>query len=334
MTARARPTPAGQVILGDIQAPVGASLARVGAEMWRIVAVDSALLNGVSEHLMLMKGKMLRPTLLLLASEVDGVAESRAASYAAVVELIHLATLVHDDAVDHSVLRRGMPTINALFTHQVAVIAGDFLYSRAVQELVRLGDLEALRVFAKASNELTLGEMRQLSALDALQFSEEDYEFLIRAKTAALFSAACEVGALCGAARYREALASYGSHLGMAFQVVDDLLDYTEASETVGKPTGLDLKEHKVTLPLIAALRAMPKASRAAVDELFASPEPDDTQIARVIEIVVEEGGLEYAREGGERYASRADDALSALPESPARRALQDTLTYVMERRA
>ena len=117
MTARARPTPAGQVALNDIQAPVGASLARVGDEMWRIVAVDSALLNGVSEHLMLMKGKMLRPTLLLLSSEVDGIAEPRAASYAAVVELIHLATLVHDDAVDHSVLRRGMPTINSLFTH-------------------------------------------------------------------------------------------------------------------------------------------------------------------------------------------------------------------------
>jgi len=301
--------------------------------MWRIVAVDSALLNGVSEHLMLMKGKMLRPTLLLLSSDVDGSAEPRAASYAGVVELIHLATLVHDDAVDHSVLRRGMPTINALFTHEVAVIAGDFLYSRAVQELVRLGDLEALRVFAKASNDLTLGEMRQLSALDALQFSEDDYEFLIRAKTAALFSGACEVGALCGAMRFRESMAAYGSHLGMAFQVVDDLLDYTEASETMGKPTGLDLKEHKVTLPLIAALRSMPKASRAAVDELFANPEPDDTQIARVIDIVIEEGGLDYAREWGERYASRADEALSGLPDGPARRALQDTLTYVMERR-
>ena len=333
MTARTRPTPAGQVALTDVQAPVGAALARVGEEMWRIVAVDSALLNGVSEHLMLMKGKMLRPTLLLLSSEVDGGAEPRAASYAAVVELIHLATLVHDDAVDHSVLRRGMPTINSLFTHEVAVIAGDFLYSRAVQELVRLGDLEALRVFAKASNDLTLGEMRQLSALDALQFSEEDYEFLIRCKTAALFSGACEVGSLCGASRFREAMAAYGSHLGMAFQVVDDLLDYTEASSTVGKPTGLDLKEHKVTLPLIAALRTMPRSSRAAVDELFASPEPDDAQIARVIEIVVEEGGLDYARDWGERYASRADDVLTGLPASPAKRALQDTLTYVMERR-
>lgn len=334
MTARARPTPAGQVALSDVQAPVAASLGRVGEEMWRIVAVDSALLNGVSEHLMLMKGKMLRPTLLLLSSETDGGAEPRAASYAAVVELIHLATLVHDDAVDHSVLRRGMPTINALFTHQVAVIAGDFLYSRAVQELVRLGDLEALRVFAKASNELTLGEMRQLSALDALQFSEDDYEFLIRAKTAALFSGACEVGALCGAPRFRHALASYGSHLGMAFQVVDDLLDYTEAAETMGKPTGLDLKEHKVTLPLIAALRSMSPASRREVDELFNAAEPDDAQIGRVIEIVIDEGGLEYARERGDAFASRADEALAALPDSPARKALQDTLTYVMERRA
>src|SRR5687768_9478986 len=205
--------------------------------MWRIVAVDSALLNGVSEHLMLMKGKMLRPTLLLLASEVDGVAEPRAASYAAVVELIHLATLVHDDAVDHSVLRRGLPTINALFTHEVAVIAGDFLYSRAVQELVRLGDLEALRVFANASNELTVGEMRQLSALDALAFSEDDYEFLIKCKTAALFKASCEVGALCGAARFRGDLARFGERLGMAFQVADDLIDYTEGSSTTGKPT-------------------------------------------------------------------------------------------------
>ena len=334
MTTRARPASAGSVTLAEIQAPVAPALSRVGEEMWRIVAVDSVLLNGVSEHLMLMKGKMLRPTLLLLASRAEEAPQSRAAAYAAVVELIHLATLVHDDAVDHSVLRRGMPTINALFTHQVAVIAGDFLYSRAVQELVRLGDLEALRIFAKASNELTLGEMRQLSALDALQFSEEDYEFLIRAKTAALFSGACEVGALCGSARFRETLAEYGSHLGMAFQVADDLLDYTEASETLGKPAGLDLKEHKVTLPLIAALRTMPRSSRAEVDALFDSTEPDEAAIGRVMEIVREEGGLDYARERGEVYASRADDALGGLPESPARRSLQDTLTYVMDRRA
>jgi octaprenyl-diphosphate synthase len=327
------PTP-GALTLRDVQAPISTALGRVNDEMWRIVAVDSDLFRGVNQHLMLMKGKMLRPTLLLLSSHVKEEPEDRSASYAAVVELIHLATLVHDDAVDHSVLRRGMPTINALLTHEVAVIAGDFLYSRAVQELVRLGDLDALRVFAKASNELTVGEMRQLSAMDALAFSEADYEFLIRAKTAALFSAACEVGALCGAAAYRTNLTSFGSHLGMAFQVVDDLLDYTEAAETLGKPAGLDLREHKVTLPLIAALRSMPASARRVVDDLFASSEPTEVQISRVIDIVRDEAGLEYARRRVDEYAARAEESLSTLPDTAARRALSETIAYVADRRS
>lgn len=318
--------------LKEIQVPIAGTLARVHEEMWRIVALDSEYFSGVNQHLMLMKGKMVRPTLMLLASEVDGTPEPRVASYAAVIELIHLATLVHDDAVDHSVLRRGLPTVNALFTHEVAVIAGDFMYSRAVQELVRLGDLEALRVFANASNELTVGEMRQLGALDALAFSEEDYEFLIKCKTAALFKAACEVGALCGAPRFRPELATFGERMGMAFQVADDLLDYTAAASTTGKPTGLDLKEHKVTLPLIAALRTMGPAARERVDELFASPDPVPEQVAAVVEVVEEAGGLEYARLRGQEYLGQAEEALAALPESPIRLALHDTMAYVMER--
>jgi octaprenyl-diphosphate synthase len=302
--------------------------------MWRIVAIDSETFRAVNQHLMLMKGKMVRPTLLLLASHTNGTPEHRAAAYAAVIELIHLATLVHDDAVDHSALRRGMPTINSLFTHQVAVIAGDFLYSRAVQELVRLSDLEALRVFANASNELTVGEMRQLGALDALAFSEEDYEFLIKCKTAALFKAACEVGALCGAPRFRQPLARFGERLGMAFHVADDLLDYTEAAVTMGKPTGLDLREHKVTLPLIAALRHLSPAGRRLVDELFRAPEPSEEQIAAVMEVVRDAGGLDYARQRGGEYLSQAEAALGDLPESPARAALTDAMFYVIDRRS
>ncbi len=320
--------------LSDIQAPVAAPLARVLEEMWRIVAVDSEFFSGVNQHLMLMKGKMVRPTLMLLASETEQSAEPRVASYAAVIELIHLATLVHDDAVDHSVLRRGMPTVNSLFTHEVAVIAGDFLYSRAVQELVRLGDLEALRVFANASNELTVGEMRQLGALDALAFTEDDYEFLIRCKTAALFKASCEVGALCGAVRFRRELATFGERLGMAFQVADDLLDYTAEAATTGKPTGLDLREHKVTLPLIAALRTMSPSRRHMVDELFAAPEPTVGQVAAVVEVVQEEGGLDYARTRGEQYLAEAHEALESVPDSAARQALFDAMWYVMERRS
>lgn len=332
MTLKTRSASA--IALKDIQAPVADALQRVHAEMWRIVAIDSEFFQGVNQHLMLMKGKMVRPTLLLLASQVEGAPEDRAAAYAAVIELIHLATLVHDDAVDHSVLRRGMPTINSLFTHQVAVIAGDFLYSRAVQELVRLSDLEALRVFANASNELTVGEMRQLSALDALAFSEDDYEFLIKCKTAALFKAACEVGALCGAPRFRQQLARFGERLGMAFQVADDLLDYTEEAAITGKPTGLDLREHKVTLPLIAALRGLSPARRKLVDGLFQSSEPSEEQIAAVVEVVREAGGLDYARQRGQEYLSQAEAALGDLPESPARAALTDAMFYVIERRS
>jgi len=214
------------------------------------------------------------------------------------------------------------------------VIMGDFLYSRALTELVRLGDMEPLAVFTAASNALTLGEMRQLAALDALAFSESDYDTLIESKTASLFAAACEVGSLCGAQRYRKALTRFGQRLGMAFQVADDLLDYTEAQETTGKPTGLDLKEHKVTLPLIFALRTMSPAARRRVDALFTNPEPDEAIIAEVVEIVREEGGLEYARRRGEDFAQEAEEALGELPESVYRSSLVESIGYVMDRRS
>jgi octaprenyl-diphosphate synthase len=334
LTARANSSPTLADTLRQIQSPVQNGLRGVIDEMWRVVATDNPLVTDVNAHLLLVKGKMVRPTLLLLASNVDGSPEPRATTLAAVAELIHLATLVHDDAVDHSVMRRGRPTINALFSHQIAVIMGDFLYSRALSELVRLGDMEPLAVFTNASNALTLGEMRQLAALDALAFSEQDYDTLIESKTASLFAAACEVGSLCGAQRYRKALTRFGQRLGMAFQVADDLLDYTEATETTGKPTGLDLREHKVTLPLIYALRTMSPAARKRVDALFENPDPDDALIAEVVEIVREEGGLEYARRRGEEFAQQAEEALGDLPDSAYRSSLGESIGYVMDRRS
>jgi octaprenyl-diphosphate synthase len=280
-----------------------------------------------------MKGKLFRPTLLLLASSVEHEPPARAITFAAIIELIHLATLVHDDAVDHSVLRRGMPTVNALFSHEVSVIMGDYLYLRALRELVAMGDLEAMRAVTQASNEMTIGEIRQLAAYDALAFTERDYETLIRGKTGSLFMASCEVGALCGAPTHRESLARFGERLGMAFQVADDLLDYTEGQEMTGKPSGLDLKEHKVTLPLIAALREMPASARARVEALFASAEPEDEAIAEVVEIVRVHGGLDYARRRADQFSREAEDALASLPDCAARTALTDAIAYVVERR-
>src|SRR5215208_4962129 len=174
--------------LRDIQAPVSEPLEKVVVEMQRIVTDDLPIIREVSGHLLQMRGKMFRPTLALLASAVVDEPQPRAITLAAVVELMHLATLVHDDSVDHSVLRRGLPTVNSLFSHQVSVIMGDFLYSRALTALVSMGDLDILRIVTDVANELTIGEMRQLAAVDALGFGETEYCHLIRAKTASLIS--------------------------------------------------------------------------------------------------------------------------------------------------
>ena len=318
----------------EIQEPVRAKLERVPDEMWRIVKADAPIIAAANAHLRGMKGKMFRPTLLLLASELDGGADGRETALAAVAELVHLASVVHDDSVDHSNVRRGQPTINALFSHQIAVIMGDYLYSKALAELVRLGDLEPLRAFTAASNDMTLGEMRQLASYDALSFTEQDYWQLIHAKTASLLGAACEVGALCGAPAHRRAMRRYGDQLGMAFQVADDLLDYIEVEAVTGKPSGNDLREHKVTLPLIAALPQMSAAQRSCVDALFANPTPDDAEIADVVAIVTECGGIEFARRKGEEFAAQAEEALAPVPASPARQSLADALTYVIDRRS
>ncbi len=318
--------------LHDIQAPIRERLAQTARELERIVTSDLPLIDAVNAHLLLMKGKMFRPTLVLLASEAGGRPEARSTTLAATVELVHLATLVHDDSVDHSTLRRGMPTVNSLFTHQISVIMGDFLYSRAMVELVRTRDIEILGVLADATNEMTIGEMRQLTALDALAFTEDDYEALIKAKTASLLSAACEIGALVGGGDHREQLARYGMSLGMAFQVADDLLDYTAESAVIGKPSGLDLREHKVTLPLISALREMPPAARRDVEELFATAEPSDQQIQRVIDSVEDAGGLEYASRRADEYAAAAEAELEGLPDSPSLRALHAAIAYSIHR--
>lgn len=319
--------------LAQIQQPVHEQLELVVDELRRIVLSDFPVIEEVNDHLLWARGKLFRPTLLLLANRIGGRPHARAVTLAALVELVHLATLVHDDAVDHSVLRRGMPTVNALWNHQTAVIMGDFLYSRSVMELTALGRVDLLEVLSRAANEMSIGEMRQLASADAFRFSETDYYRLIASKTASLMSAACEMGAVAGDASYRVALASYGHDLGMAFQIADDLLDYNETEAVTGKPAGHDLREHKMTLPLIHALRVMDAGSRRDVEDFFADPDPTDAGIARVVELVYEHGGTAYALEKARFYGERAAAALENLPDGEAADALRDAVTYVVDRR-
>jgi octaprenyl-diphosphate synthase len=319
--------------LSDIQAPIRDRLDSVFEEIRRIVIADFSSVEEVSHYLLQVRGKLFRPTLVLLCNELGGRPSRDAETLAAVLELVHLATLVHDDAVDHSVLRRGMPTVNSMWSHQVAIIMGDYLYSRSMIEITRLGQIEPIRVLADAANAMTVGEMRQLSSFDALDFGEEDYFQLIEAKTASLMAAACELGALAGGASLREPLRRFGRELGMAFQIADDLLDYTSDESVTGKPSGLDLREHKVTLPLIAVLPALSGAERREVEELFRDPEPSEERIARVIRLVRTHGGLDYARATALEYARLAEEALEGLPEGPALDALRTSIAYAIERR-
>ena len=319
--------------LSTIQQPVRDQLDLVVDELRRIVLTDFPVIEEVNDHLLWARGKLFRPTLLLLSNRVGDNPHPRAVTLAALVELVHLATLVHDDAVDHSVLRRGMPTVNALWNHQTAVIMGDFLYSRSVQELTSFGRIDLLAVLSRAANEMSVGEMRQLVSCDALRFTESDYYRLIASKTASLMSAACEMGAVAAESGFSETLASYGHDLGMAFQIADDLLDYTETEAVTGKPSGQDLHEHKMTLPLIAAMQAMDAVGLADVENFFADPEPTEAGIQHLIKLVREHGGIEYALQRARFFGERAANAAATLPDSEASDALRDAVTYVVDRR-
>jgi len=318
--------------LEGLQEPIASRLAMVQAELEGMVEADFGVVNEVSDYVLSARGKMLRPTLVLLCNAAGGNPAPEAVRLAAVVELMHVATLVHDDAVDHSPERRGMPTVNSRWSHQVAVIMGDYLYSRALVEVTRLGRIEAVRLLADASNRMSIGEMRQLAAHDALGATEEDYYLLCDRKTASLISAACELGSMFGEPAYRSQLALYGRDLGMTFQITDDLLDYTQTPDVTGKPSGLDLREHKVTLPLIAALPALDTAGRSRVEEVFADPHPSKEQIDRIVELVREAGGLEYAKQKARDYAAAAKSRLDTLPDEPAVRVLEHAVDFVVGR--
>jgi octaprenyl-diphosphate synthase len=326
-------TTAGPSRLARLQAPVSRHLDGVVEEIRRILLAHFDMQEEVNEYLLKMRGKLFRPTLLLLASEVGGRSHPDARTLAAVVEVVHLATLVHDDAVDHSVLRRGMPTVNHLWTHQVAIITGDYLYARSITELARIGRLDAIAALAHASSEMSVGELRQLTSFDALDFSEEDYERLISCKTASLMAAACEIGALVGPTRHRGAFRRYGHALGMAFQIADDLLDYTGSEAQTGKPTGHDLRERKVTLPLVEALRRVDDADRARIKTFFTLVDPSDDEIEEIVAIVRESGGLDYARERAQHFGALAHAALDEVDEEGvAVDALRGAVTYAIER--
>lgn len=291
-----------------------------------------ALIDQISRYIISAGGKRIRPRLLLLFAEALGFQGPERFELAATVEFIHTATLLHDDVVDESSLRRGRPTANAMFGNAAAVLVGDFLYSRAFQMMVSVNRMRVLEVLADATNVIAEGEVLQLMNMHDPDLSVEDYLQVIRFKTAKLFEASARLGAVLAESppAIEEACAEYGRALGTAFQIVDDLLDYEGDSAELGKNVGDDLREGKPTLPL---LLAMERASAPERQLMRRAIEQGEVQgLADVLAIVRRTGALEASREAARRESERAAALLQRLPESRARRALLDLSVLAVQR--
>ncbi len=292
--------------------------------MQRVDGVISARLSssvplvaGVSQYIIGAGGKRLRPALLLLVCGALGFEGSQKFNMAAVVEFIHTATLLHDDVVDESTLRRGRATANASFGNPASVLVGDFLYSRAFQMMVEAHSMRVMEVLADATNVIAEGEVMQLMNMHNAALDEAGYLQVIRSKTAKLFEASARVGAILagGDPQIEDACARYGQALGTAFQVIDDVLDYAGDAQVMGKSLGDDLREGKVTLPLIAAIQRGSAAQRSLVRA--AVEDGDVSKLAEVLAIVHQTGALDVSRKAARDEAQLAIDAASALPAGP-----------------
>jgi octaprenyl-diphosphate synthase len=293
---------------------------------------DVMLIRQVAEYIVGGGGKRLRPMLLLLSAGAFGYRGPHRHELAAVVEFIHTATLLHDDVVDESRLRRGQATANALFGNAAAVLVGDFVYSRAFQMMVEGDSLRVLRVLADATNVIAEGEVMQLMNCHNPDIREEGYLEVIRCKTAKLFEAATRLGAILGAAprEQEDAIADYGTHLGTAFQLIDDVLDYSGEQAAIGKSVGDDLAEGKPTLPLIYCIQHGTPEQAQLVRHAIEHGGRDG--LAAVVQAIRSTGALDYARAQAQRESRAACDALAGLPHSRQREFLLQLADFAVTR--
>ena len=296
------------------------------------LASEVALINTIGGYIVAGGGKRLRPALLLLVAQALGFRGPQQHVMAAVVELIHTATLLHDDVVDESSMRRGRETSNALFGNSASVLVGDFLYSRAFQMMVSVGSMRILDILADATNVIAEGEVLQLLNMHDPEVDEQRYLQVIRFKTAKLFEAAARIGAVLADADLpmQEQMATAGRSFGTAFQLIDDLLDYSGNSAELGKNIGDDLREGKPTLPLIVAMQRGDAAQRALIET--AIREGNTAALDDVMAVVHACGAMDAVRHAAQQEIRIAETALTQLPTSPARTSLLDLCAYSLGR--
>ena len=317
--------------LEGLYGPVQEDLSLVEAVFDSLKQVDYGPLGEMLSMVLGGGGKLLRPALALLSGRFGEYDLDRLVPLAASVELLHTATLVHDDVIDTASTRRGRPTVNSAFLNSTTVMVGDFLFAHAADQVCRTDSIRVIRLFADTLMVMAKGEIRQdLAAYDSRQ-TIRDYLHRIGGKTASLFSTACEGGAIVSRAPepWIEALRDYGYNLGMAFQVVDDILDYAGDEEQMGKPVGSDLMQGTLTLPSLLLMHRSPKAN--PVQKYFARPSKE--RLTQAVDAVLDSGAIQESHEMARDFARRAVEALDVLPDLGDRQTLRDLTEYILERR-
>ncbi|MBA4405949.1 polyprenyl synthetase [bacterium] len=320
--------------LSEINHPIEKELAEFNKLFKQALKSKVALLELITRYILKQKGKKIRPLLVLLSSNLCGGITDRSYRGATLVELLHTATLVHDDVVDNAETRRSFPSINAVWKNKIAVLMGDYLLSRGLMSAVDGNDFDFLRVTTHAVRRMSEGELLQISKTRKLNIDEETYFRIISDKTASLLSTCCEIGARASTddSVKISAMRDFGENLGIAFQIRDDILDYIGTKKVFGKPLGGDIKEKKITLPLIYALKRSSKDERGKIIKLIRNG-ANKTEVDSVISFVKKYDGIKYAESIANEYSTKALNSLKIFDESESRSSLESLVSFVVERK-
>ena len=299
-----------------------------------IMSSDVALVDKIAKYIVRHKGKGLRPLLVLMSARLCGEPNKNTYVLASVVELLHTASLVHDDVVDDASVRRGFPSINAMWKNKISVLMGDYLLAKSLIGATESGKLQYMNVLANTSRRLSKGELLQIEKSRKLDITEKEYFKIVSDKTAALISACCELGALSVDAKDQEleAMKKYGENLGIAFQIKDDLLDYEGNQNIVGKPIGADLKEKKITLPLLLSFKIAPASEKRHIINILKKG-ANTHDVKRIIEFCKNHDGIENAKASAQSYADQAKSNLNLFPENEFKEAAKNFVDYVLSRK-
>ena len=322
------------VNLSTIKAFLKDDLDKYNKTLTEILSSNVFLIDNITRYIIKHKGKGLRPFLVLLSAKLLSTPNDKTYLVATIVELLHSATLIHDDVVDEAVVRRGFPSINAIWKNKISVLMGDYLLAKSLIGATKTGDIEIMSILADTAKRLSRGELFQIEKSRKLDITEVEYFEMISDKTAALISACCELGAMTvsDSIEEREQLKKFGENLGIAFQIKDDLLDFQGNQIILGKPVGADLKEKKITLPLILSFKNSPENEKKFILKLIKKgvTQKDISQIYRFIQMY---GGLQYARESAQSYAEKAKRILDPIQNECAKKNALNFVDYVINRK-